>query len=424
MSIRLPRPHQGIVKVRSEAADDNVLVASRRWRKTTMCMSLVVEGAANGQPMLWTAPTFGQVDIGWDESRKACDGVAEFNRTRMTATFPGGGRIYYRSLDKPESTRGLTAAGAVVDEAQDVSEEAIDAVVRPILFDMRGWLWQIGTPKGMNHFYRSYMRCKAGMERGERTRAWRAPAVGAEIDDRGVLHRVPHALENDDLVKAGYFGDLLTIYKRGIPEHIFRQEYLAEFNPDGGLVFRNVNACSTAVLQEKAIPGHRYVFGVDFGKVEDFTSIKVIDCDTSEQVATDRISQIDYHFQVGRLKAMAALFNPDVLVAEANAMGGPLIETLQREGLPVMPFYTTNSTKAEIIEGLGLAFERERIKILPKDVDKNLHLELGAFKASRTESGLIKYGAPDGMHDDDVMALALAWYGAESGRVTRHESPF
>lgn len=417
MSIRLPRPHQGIVKVRSEAANENILVASRRWRKTTMCMSIAVETAANGLPFLWTAPTFSQVDVGWDESRKACDAVAEFNRTRMTATFPGGGRIFYRSLDKPDSTRGLTAAGAVIDEAQGVEGEAIDAVVRPVLFDMRGFLWQIGTPNGPGHFQDSYERCLAGWREGKPTRAWRAPAVGAEIDADGVLVRVPHPLENDDLVSQGYFGDLQTIYER-VPERIFRQEYLAEFVMDGSGAFRNVEACSVATPQEKAIPGHRYALGVDFAKVNDFTSIKVIDATTNEHVAGTRFNMLEYRFQVGRLKAMCERFPPDVIVAEANAMGEPMVEHLLAEGLPVLPFHTNNASKAEIIEGLGLAFERERIKILPKALDPNLRLELDAFKPSRTESGLIKYGAPEGKHDDDVMALALAWYGAESGRVS------
>jgi len=39
--------------------------------------------------------------------------------------------------------------------------------------------------------------------------------------------------------------------------------------------------------------------------------------------------------------------------------------------------------------------------------------ELEAFEATKTPSGLIRYAAPEGMHDDTVMALALAWHGAQ-----------
>jgi hypothetical protein len=35
--------------------------------------------------------------------------------------------------------------------------------------------------------------------------------------------------------------------------------------------------------------------------------------------------------------------------------------------------------------------------------------ELQAYEGKRLDGGATKYGAPDGMHDDTVMALALAW---------------
>jgi len=37
--------------------------------------------------------------------------------------------------------------------------------------------------------------------------------------------------------------------------------------------------------------------------------------------------------------------------------------------------------------------------------------ELKAFDYEITPSGRMRYGAPEGMHDDCVMALALAWHG-------------
>jgi hypothetical protein len=55
---------------------------------------------------------------------------------------------------------------------------------------------------------------------------------------------------------------------------------------------------------------------------------------------------------------------------------------------------------------LALAFERGDIRILNDPV---LVSELVAFQAERLPSGLLRYGAPGGQHDDTVMALALAW---------------
>ena len=87
-------------------------------------------------------------------------------------------------------------------------------------------------------------------------------------------------------------------------------------------------------------------------------------------------------------------------------MGEPLIEQLQRQGLPVAAFNTASATKTQAIEALALAFERGDLRILG---DQTLIGELQAFEMERLPSGLVRYGAPEGMHDDMVMSLALAW---------------
>ena len=66
----------------------------------------------------------------------------------------------------------------------------------------------------------------------------------------------------------------------------------------------------------------------------------------------------------------------------------------------------TNASKGNMVEALGLAFERGDIRILPDPV---LVGELQAYEMERLPSGMTRYSAPDGMHDDCVMSLALAW---------------
>jgi hypothetical protein len=79
---------------------------------------------------------------------------------------------------------------------------------------------------------------------------------------------------------------------------------------------------------------------------------------------------------------------------------------LIRDGLRIQPFNTSNATKTQVIESLQLAFERRDIRILNDPV---LVSELMAYQADRTASGLLRYAAPAGGHDDMVIALALAW---------------
>jgi len=81
---------------------------------------------------------------------------------------------------------------------------------------------------------------------------------------------------------------------------------------------------------------------------------------------------------------------------------------LQAEGLPVQPFVTTAVSKGPLIDALALALERGELSLLR---DPALLAELSAFSLERLPGGRYRYGAPPGLHDDTVIALALAWHG-------------
>src|SRR5690606_2980835 len=195
--------------------------------------------------------------------------------------------------------------------------------------------------------------------------------------------------------------------RRDLPEAAFRQEYLAEFIEDAGLVFRKVRD-ATWVPPAKPEPGRRYRMGVDWAQANDWTVLTVID-DLRRVVAVDRFNQIAWDVQRGRLRAMADYWHVKEIWAEANSIGGPNIEALQAEGLPVRGFTTTNESKQQIMVALQLAFEREDIRIPDDPV---LIAELEAFEATRLPSGRWRYEAPAGMHDDMVISLALAYEAA------------
>lgn len=96
-------------------------------------------------------------------------------------------------------------------------------------------------------------------------------------------------------------------------------------------------------------------------------------------------------------------------------MGGPLVENLRSQGLPIQPFVTTNATKKEIIDGLALALEQGSFHILNDAVQVG---ELLAFEQTRLPSGLFRYAAAGNGHDDTVIALALSRYAADRPAAT------
>jgi Terminase RNaseH-like domain len=383
------------------------LSAGRRWRKTTLAVSLAGEAAIAGDPILWGAPTFGQCEIGWREMQRACGGAAHFARNRMEVTFPTGGTVTFRSLDDPDNARGLTAFGVVLDEAPLIQQRAWYEVIRPIISDTDGWAFLMGTPKGKNYFWREFTAAQNG-DRAE-SAAFQAPTLGVQRTPLGGLARLAHPLENPHFS----FQEALLLYDT-MTEKVFDQEFLAAFVEDSGGVFRRVTEAPKARSQTRAEAGHRYVMGVDWGKYNDFTALIVLDVTDMRQLEVcfvDRFNQIDYTLQMGRLAALVERFTPQIIVAEKNAAGEPLIEVMVRMGMPVWPFITGNATKALAIDGLSLALERGWIALPDHSALVN---ELLAYDAEKLPSGMLRYSAPEGMHDDLVVALALALWGASS----------
>jgi hypothetical protein len=146
---------------------------------------------------------------------------------------------------------------------------------------------------------------------------------------------------------------------------------------------------------------------VDWGRITDRTVIITLDVTTKSIARIDTFAKMEYDRQLARLTQVWEKFGRCMVYVEHNSIGGPLLEQLTRQGLPVRGFYTTAQSKPLIIDALTLAFEREDIQIVPDPV---LIAELESFESQTTATGAVKYSAPAGKHDDYVMALAIAWY--------------
>ena len=396
--------------VREQARRFNWLSAGRRWRKTTLAMSVAVEGAAQGKVWIWGAPTFKQVRVSWEESKHAASSIADFRVAEMVARFPNGGRIHYVSLDNPDNARGLTADGVVLDEVADIAPGAWYEVMRPMLIDTNGALWAIGTPKGRNWFHREWVSVK---DRGD-SRAWQVPTLGCRIIGNEVV-RDPHPLENPNIP----FSEIEFLYKT-LPQETFKQEILAEFVDNEGQVFRNLDRCMFAENPAKIDDhgGHVIVVGVDWGKQNDFTAISVVCKTCKREIDRDRFNKIDYDFQKERLKLMVDKWGARAILPERNSAGDPIIERLRREGFPIMcgsdglpGFATSVQSKTMIVEALSLAMEKADYQW---QNDPQWTIELEAYERSISQTGKSTFSAPEGMHDDTVMARALALYASRN----------
>jgi len=388
-------PHKGMQQVIKQAKRFNWLAAGRRWRKTTLMMSLAVDTAINGKFFLWGAPTFDQVRIGWNEARRAAGNVFTFRQSTMTATLEEtGGMIVFRSMDDPDNARGHTADRVGLDEIADINPIAYYEVLRPMLIDTGGDFFGKGTPKGRNWFFREHNRAKSLDD----SMSWQVPTKGCRVVD-GELIREPHPLENPDIE----WSEIVNLFET-LPISTFNQEILAQFIENEGAVFRNIGACLGAPMQSDHA-GHTIVAGLDWGKHKDFTAISIGCVNCKHEIARDRFNQIDYTFQRDRIRTLHNKYNVGLWLAESNAMGEPNIEQMLREGIPVNPFATTATTKPPLIENLALILEREEWQFQDDPIWTS-ELEAYERKVSAT-TNRSSYSAPEGMNDDTVIARAL-----------------
>jgi phage terminase large subunit-like protein len=392
LTLTLPRPHSAQKTVIHDARRFNVLACGRRWGKTRLGIDRLIRPALDGQPVAFFAPTYKMMSDVWRELYNTVQPVTQrVSSQEHRLELITGGIIDMWSLDTPDAPRGRKYQRVVIDEAAMVPhlQEAWQASIRPTLTDFEGDAWFTSTPKGMN-FFRTVWQYGQDPARSEWA-SWQMPTTA------------------NPFIKASE----VEAARQELPERTFAQEYLATFLEDAGGVYRGVRACATEPRREPY--AGRFVMGVDWGQVNDFTVLVVMDSETRRVVDLDRFNQIGWSMQRGRLRAMAERWGVTAIIAESNSMGGPNVEALQDEGLPVTAFETTGVSKPPLIESLALAFERQEIRILDDPV---LVGELEAYERDVSPvTGRSRYSAPEGMHDDCVMALALAWWGITNGRV-------
>lgn len=392
VTLELPKPHSAGQQEVLEWAGHGVVFAGRRWGKTEVgCVKLFASALSHSGLYWWVGLSWRSASMkrAWRTLKAytrqlyaaiGADAARAIREADKELRLPANAEIWLRTAENPASLAGEGVKGVVLDEFSLMQETVWTEYVQATLLDFGGWALFLGVPKGQN-WAANLWRAAQGRPNWK---AWRFRTV----DNPFIRRKEVEAIRGT------------------IPERLFRQEYEADILDDAGIVFRRVIEAATASYQDAALPGHSYVIGADWARSGDFTCFAVLDTTEKALVYLDRFTDVSFETQLNRLRALAQRFKPSVILAEANAMGMPLVETLQRDGLNVEAFTTTNQSKLALIDALSLAFEQGALRIVPDEVLIN---ELQAYEVERLPSGALRFGAPAGMHDDTVIALALAW---------------
>lgn len=313
--------------------------------------------------------------------------IVDRNKSEKLIVLAGGHEIEFKSADnKDENLRGAGLDWAIFDEAARCPKAAWEQGVRPALAERRGRALFISTPKGRNWFHDLYA---AGQDPNQNLfQSWKLPSNTNPYFPQD---------EWDEL-------------QRTLPEMVFRQEFMADFLEDGSTVFRGLNRCISGDFED-AIAGHEYVLGVDLAKTYDFTVIWILDMTTKHFVYFDRFQDIDWPLQKEKIYWKAREYNNALVSIDSTGVGDPIESDLRRAGLRVEGFKFNIISKKELVELGILAIEQRWISFPETPEFLN---EMMAFEYEILPSGRIRYNAPDGLHDDTVMAFLLALWPLRS----------
>lgn len=295
-----------------------------------------------------------------------------WNQQKKILTLHNGSYIDFGSAERPELMEGFGYDYFVINEGGIVFKKAAiwENTLYPMIKHATGRI--IGTPKGKNKFESLYREFK---------------------------HYTFNCFDSPFWTEAE-----IAAAKATMTEEAFRQEMLAEFIEGAGAVFRRIRDNVAGVLLEAPEEGRRYVLGADLAKHSDFTVILIADAESRQIVYHERFNQIDWGIQKARIINAYQKFKCGSGVIDATGVGDAIFDDLIAAGLNVEGFKFTSTTKQELVSNLSVAMDNGNIKYPLIDT---LIDELEMYAYEQRANGNFVYSAPEGFHDDEVMALGL-----------------
>lgn len=320
--------------------------------------------------------------------------ISKTNQVERLIRLTNGSEIYVKSAKGDKSLISASLDFVVCDEAGLWKEEAWERGISPMLVARpHARVLLVSTPRSRNWFWRMWNKGR--------------PGPGKEPEYESFHWKS----EDSPYADLGYLAER----RKNMPADLYAEEFEADPIDSAGGVFRNVRNC---IGYRAAAPDALTCIGVDLGQKHDFTAM--IPMNSKRQALFVERMQDDYPIQKQRLGAMVFQMNFGRLVVDEANIGLAIVQDLRSAGFPVESVATNSApVKRALIENLRVAFQQNTLSIPDDPV---LLDELEAYSYEVLPSGQIRYSAPDGQHDDTVIALALALWG-QRGSLYQYAQP-
>jgi phage FluMu gp28-like protein len=345
-------------------------------------------------------PSVDQAAIYFDEIEKAAEQNVLLetmikgdiiHRPFPKITFINGSVLHGRSTAYDgKYLRGKGADIVAATEAAFIKDKVYHEVIRALVLDRNGKIRLESTPNGLNYFYQLFQQ---------------------GLSDPSGYYKSFHASVYDN---TRISEEEINRIRAEIPDLAFRVEYLAEFVDDDSFVF------PWAVLQRcyeedyellrKPLPDHRFMIGLDLAKLSDWTVCVVLDVTDVPYRIVDwyRTQHTLYGDIVAHVNLLQATYKAPVWY-DATGVGEAVGETINAGN----PFVFNQRSRQDLVSRLIMTIEKAHIQLPPSLTV--LRDELRYFQHVRRGQSIKAEAAP-GHHDDCVMALALAVWGATERR--------
>jgi len=376
-----------------------VVAAGRRSGKTTLAAAETVYRALRGGPDwhgAWVTPSHQISETGFTTIDQAVSDDA-IRKSKSSApfrhVFANSARLDYLTVDGDANVSFGFNWICFDETAKGIPTRAWEQDLRPTLSDTGGEAMFISTPDGRELFHDVWSRGQS--DDHPEYASWRWPTYAN-----------PHVPDAE-----------VDTAREQLPDRIFRQEYLAEFLDDTGGVF-DVDAARADYrlpsgvdpLDDSTPP---YRVAADLARSEDYLAIVSLDA-TGRVAHLTRERDLSWPAIQRRIEQVADAHG-DAPVAIDATRDNKLVSDLESAGVDIRPVTFSSQRKQALVENLAAGMEAGEVTV---PADTMLATELGVFEYTSTRAGNVRYGAPDGHHDDTVDALAMAYDLRETGIAT------
>ena len=417
--IDLRGPHAGQQMVRNAlaTADGVMLRCGRRWGKTVIGEDTAIEVAAGilltpspSGPRLgrvgWFGPNTDYTLPVWESFKTRLAPLAKRVSEQDQAiwlhgsTFEAPNVEIWTCHNNEHPGRSRDYDLVVFDEAGliDALDTIWEQAVAPTLAVSHGKALMLGTPLGRRTpFNVRFDRVAAGLV--PRWKAFQRPST------------------DNPLVTQAYVDELARLAAAESPRAVavHRQEFHGEPMDDGSNPIGLAHIANSVSVQSTQPV---VCWGIDLAKSVDWTVVVGLDqfgrwafCERWQEdwpVTRRRLVHI--------LKGHACEVHADALAyVDKTGVGSPIVSDLQLQLDNVVGKTFTQAYRRAIIQRLVVGLPQHRFSI----PDGWLRAELESLGAAELSTG-VQYSVPNGMHDDGIMAFALAAHAFDSVDVPVH----